>query len=187
MAAASCTNKVFFFVSYEGTRDHRVVDTTVTIPTPAMLRGDFQGSDSPIYDPLSGNADGTGRTQFQVFPGDPNYALCNTASNPQCLNIIPAARMDPIAQQIASHIPANNIDRESRNYFAQAPFESDRRQVDTKVDYNVNSKFNLAGTFGRPPLQRRRCRPSSVTRRSGSPLAAAATRGTVTATPTGPP
>ena len=113
-----------------------------------MLRGDFSGSDSPIYDPLSGNADGTGRTQFQVFPGDPNYSLCNTATNPNCLNIIPAARMDPIAQQIASHIPANNIDRASRNFFSQGPFQSERRQVDTKVDYNVNSKFNLAGTFG---------------------------------------
>ena len=141
-------NKAFFFVSYEGTRDHRVVDRTDTIPTPSMLRGDFSGSDSPIYDPLTGNADGTGRTQFQVFPGDPNYALCNTATNPQCLNIIPAARMDPIAQQIASHIPANNIDRASRNFFSQGPFQSDRRQVDTKIDYNVNSKFNLAGTFG---------------------------------------
>ena len=91
---------------------------------PAMLRGDFSGSDSPIYDPLTGNADGTGRTQFQVFPGDPNYALCNTATNPQCLNIIPAARMDPIAQQIASHIPANNIDRASRNYFVPGPVRS---------------------------------------------------------------
>ena len=141
-------NKAFFFVSYEGTRDHRVVDTTVTVPTPAMLRGDFSGSDSPIYDPLSGNANGTGRTQFQVFPGDPNYGLCKTATNPNCLNIIPAARLDPIARQIASHIPANNIDRANRNFFAQAPFQSERRQVDTKVDYNVNSKFNLAGTFG---------------------------------------
>ena len=93
-------NKAFFFVSYEGTRDHRVVDRTDTIPLPSMLRGDFSGSDSPIYDPLTGNADGTGRTQFQVFPGDPNYSLCNTATNPNCLNIIPAARMDPIAKQI---------------------------------------------------------------------------------------
>ena len=59
---------------------------------PAMLRGDLQMSPTPIYDPLSGNPDGTGRTQFQVFPGDPNYALCNHATNPSCLNIIPAAR-----------------------------------------------------------------------------------------------
>ncbi len=141
-------NKAFFFISYEGTRDHRVVDNTVTVPLPAMLRGDFSGSPTPIYDPLSGNADGTNRTQFQVFPGDPNYALCNTATNPGCLNIIPAGRMDPIAQKIAGYIPANNLDRDSRNYFIQAPFESDRRQLDTKVEYNVNNRFNLAGTFG---------------------------------------
>ena len=105
-------------------------------------------SPTPIYDPLSGNPDGTGRTQFQVFPGDPNYALCNTATNPNCLNIIPAARMDPIAQEIASHFPANNLDRERDNYFVSAPFTFDRHQVDSKVDFNVNSKFNLAGTFG---------------------------------------
>src|SRR5678816_997468 len=103
-----------------------------------MLRGDFQSSDSPIYDPLSGNADGTNRTQFQVFPGDPNYALCDHANNPQCLNIIPAARLDPIAQKIASHWPTNNRDRESSNYFVQAPFAYDRHQMDLKVDYNVN-------------------------------------------------
>jgi hypothetical protein len=141
-------NKLFYFVSYEGTRDHRVVDRTITIPTATMLRGDFSGAGTPIYDPLTGNADGTGRTQFQVLPGDPNYALCDTATNPQCLNIIPAARMDPIAQQIASHFPAPTFDRLTRNYFAQAPFEFDRRQLDTKLDYNVNEKFNLAGTFG---------------------------------------
>ncbi len=141
-------NKMFFFFSYEGTRDHRAVDNTVTVPLPAMLRGDLQGSPSPIYDPTTGNADGTNRTQFQVLPGDPNYLLCDHASNPQCLNIIPAARMDPIAKDIASHWPANNIDRERNNYFVQAPFAYDRHQMDTKVDYNVNNKFNLAGTFG---------------------------------------
>jgi len=141
-------NKMFFFVSYEGTRDHRAVDRNVTIPSPAMLAGDLQLSRTAIYDPLSGNADGTNRTQFQVFPGDPNYALCDHANNPQCLNIIPAGRLDPIAQTIASHWPAPNRDRESNNYHVEAPFAYDRSQLDSKVDYNVNNKFNMAGTFG---------------------------------------
>ena len=141
-------NKMFYFLSYEGTRDHRAVDRLVTIPSAAMLRGDLQLSSSAIYDPLTGNADGTNRTQFQVFPGDPNYALCDHANNPQCLNIIPAARLDPIAQKIASHWPEATYNRERNNYFAQAPFRYDRHQMDTKVDYNVNNKFNMAGTFG---------------------------------------
>ncbi len=141
-------NKAFYFVSYESIRDHRTVDRTVTVPLPAMLRGDLQLSPTPVYDPLTGNPDGTGRTQFQVFPGDPNYALCNTATNPSCLNIIPAARMDPIARKIASFFPANNLDRERNNYFVQAPFTFDRHQVDSRFDFNGNAKFNLAGTFG---------------------------------------
>src|SRR5712691_2262674 len=142
------TNKVFFFVSYESTRDHRTVDRTVTVPTQAMLKGDLSASPTPIYDPRSGNPDGSGRTQFQVFPGDPNYALCKTATNPSCLNIIPAGRMDPIAMRIAGFIPANNIDRDRNNYFISGPFAFDRHQVDSRFDYSVNSKFNLAGTFG---------------------------------------
>jgi Carboxypeptidase regulatory-like domain/TonB dependent receptor-like, beta-barrel len=141
-------NKVFFFVSYESTRDHRTVDRTVTVPTQAMVKGDFSASPTPIYDPLSGDPDGSGRTQFQVLPGDPNYALCDTATNPNCLNIIPAARMDPIAMKVASFIPANNIDRDRNNYFVSGPFTFDRHQVDSRFDYNVNSKLNLAGTFG---------------------------------------
>jgi len=141
-------NKAFFFVSYESTRDHRTVDRTVTVPTVAMLKGDLSRSPTPIYDPLSGKPDGSGRTQFRVLPGDPNYALCNTATNPSCLNIIPAARMDPIAMKIASFIPANNIDRDRSNYFVSGPFAFDRHQVDSRFDYNVNSKLTLAGTFG---------------------------------------
>jgi hypothetical protein len=141
-------NKLFFFVSYESTRDHRTVDRTVTVPTQAMLKGDLSASSTPIYDPLSGNPDGSGRSQFRVLPGDPNYALCNTATNPSCLNIIPAARMDPIAMKIASVIPANNIARDRNNYFVSGPFAFDRHQVDSRFDYNVNSKLTLAGTFG---------------------------------------
>ena len=141
-------NKAFYFVSYESIRDHKTVDRTVSVPLPAMLRGDLSLSPTPVYDPLSGNADGSGRTQFRVLPGDPNYALCNTATNPNCLNIIPAARMDPIAKKIAGFIPANNLDRDRNNYFVSGPFTFDRQQVDSKIDYSVNSKFNLAGTFG---------------------------------------
>jgi hypothetical protein len=142
-------NKAFYFVSYEGTTDHRNVQNFATVPLPAMLKGDLSASTTPVYDPLSGDlSSGLNRTQFSVGPGDPNYSLCNTATNPQCLNIIPASRMDPIAQKIAAFFAPNNIDRESRNYFVSGPFVFDRHQVDTKVDYNVSSKLNLIGTFG---------------------------------------
>ena len=141
-------NKAFYFVSYESIRNHSTVNRTVSVPLPAMLKGDFSASPTPIYDPLTGNADGSARTQFRVLPGDPNYALCNTATNPDCLNIIPAARIDAIAKKIAGFYPANNLNRDRNNYFVSAPFAFDRHQVDSRFDYNGNSKFNMAGTFG---------------------------------------
>jgi hypothetical protein len=142
-------NRAFYFVSYEGTADRRNYQSFATVPLPSMLTGDLQASTTPIYDPLSGDlATGAGRTQFKVGPGDANYALCNTATNPECLNIIPASRISPIAKKIIPFFAAPNINRESRNYFVSGPWLFDRKQVDSKVDYNVNAKFNLIGTFG---------------------------------------
>jgi len=142
-------DKLFFFASYESVRNHSNVNRTDTVPLPAMIKGDLQKSPTPIYDPFTGDLDtGVGRTQFYVAPGDPNYSLCDTAANPECLNIIPASRMDPIAKEILALFPTNNIDRERSNYFSSGAFAFDRHQVDTKIDYNVNSKLNLMGTFG---------------------------------------
>jgi hypothetical protein len=141
-------NKLFYFASYEGTFDRRAVQRRVTVPSVAMKKGDFSASDTPIYDPLTGNPDGTGRTQFSVSPGDPNYALCDTATNPQCLNILPAARMDSIAGKLAALIPDPNLPGTRNNYFAAGPFAFNRHQVDTKINYNATPKLNLVGTFG---------------------------------------
>ncbi len=141
-------DKLFYFVSYEGTFDHRAVERRVTVPSAAMKKGDFSGSDTPIYDPLTGNADGTGRTQLSVSPGDPNYSLCNTATNPQCLNILPAARLDSIALKLAALIPDPNLPGTRNNYYVAAPFAFNRHQVDTKINYNATPKLNLIGTFG---------------------------------------
>jgi len=72
-------NKAFFFVSYESTRDHRTVDRTVTVPTRAMLKGDLSCLRPRSTILCRAIPDGSGRTQFRVLPGDPNYGLCKTA------------------------------------------------------------------------------------------------------------
>src|SRR5947208_12696218 len=58
-------DKLFFFGSYDGTyeRDNRSTGL-VTVPTAALRAGDFSGTGTTIYDPTTGNADGTGRTPF---------------------------------------------------------------------------------------------------------------------------
>ena len=66
-------NTAFFFGSYESTDDEQVATRFGTVPTAAMRRGDFSASPTPIYDPLTGAADGSGRTAFagQHHSGEP--------------------------------------------------------------------------------------------------------------------
>src|SRR5438876_1027863 len=83
-------DKLFYFVSYEGTRDRQQLSRTVSVPTAAMRRGDLSASPTAIYDPLTGNPNGSGRTAF---------------SN----NIIPVERIDPTARRLVSLIPLPNL------------------------------------------------------------------------------
>ncbi len=124
-------DKLFFFVSYEGTNDRENVGRIGSVPTAAMRTGDLSASPTPIYDPATGNFNGTGRTQF---PG----------------NIIPADRIDPIVKKIIALIPLPNLPSatpEQNNYFATAPFKFDRWTIDSKVNWTVSSKFNMWGRY----------------------------------------
>ena len=160
-------DKLFFFVSYEGTRDHRAVDRRITVAPGAFRLGDLSAllngtgtcssfdptSDGVcVFDPQSGDpTTGLGRTPFSVGTTDPNYALCDISTNPNCWNIIPASRLDPVAQKIIGLVPLPSVagrEFKSRNYFASGPFAFNRNQVDTKINFNATPKLNFIGTFG---------------------------------------
>ncbi len=124
-------DKLFFFASYEGTNDRETVGRIGSVPTMAMRTGNLSASTTAIYDPATGALNGTGRTQFAG-------------------NIIPAGRIDSIAQKIINLIPAPNLasaNPEQNNYFASAPFKFDRWTIDGKVNWTVNSKFNMFGRY----------------------------------------
>jgi hypothetical protein len=121
-------NKLFFFGSYENTRDKQNVSRTISVPTEALRRGDFSASPTLIYDPATGNPDGTGRTPF---PG----------------NVIPASRIDSIAKKLLAEYPMPNLPGETRNYFVQAPFTFNRWTLDTKVNWNATPKLNIFGRY----------------------------------------
>ncbi len=142
-------NKLFFFASYEGLFNNFAAQTTTSVFTPAMRAGDLSASGTDIYDPLTGNPDGSGRQQFYAS-NDPNdaahyNALCASA---QCLNMIPTSRLNPISQQILSYVPGPNRGGDQDNLFVSGSRVFHRNQVDSKINYNVNSKLNLIGTFG---------------------------------------
>ena len=61
-------NKAFYFVSYESIRDHKAVSRTVSVPLPAMLKGDL--SLSPDAD-LRSALGKCGRHRTNAVPGIP--------------------------------------------------------------------------------------------------------------------
>ena len=123
-------DKLFYFVSYEGSRNHQLEEGgLVSIPTPAMLSGDLSGSPTPIYDPATGNASGSGRAQF---PG----------------NKIPASRIPYAIQQILPLWPSPTFAGSQNNYFASGPFHLDRNTIDSKFNWNVNPKLTTLLRYG---------------------------------------
>ncbi len=121
-------NRLFYFGSFEGTNDRQLGARTLTLPTLAMRNGNLSESDRRIFDPATGIANGTGRTEFVD-------------------KIIPAARIDPIAKQILQDLPAPNLPGIQNNYYAAAPYSFDRRTVDAKVNWNVSEKLATYGRF----------------------------------------
>jgi hypothetical protein len=128
-------NKLFYFLSYEGTRQDRDVPRTESVPTEAIRRGDFRATGSVIYDPFTGNPNGTARTPF---PG----------------NIIPDDRISDVARKILSFYPMPNLfeadgvtPRETDNYFIQPRFTFNRWTVDSKVNWNATERLQIFGRY----------------------------------------
>src|SRR6266849_1702597 len=96
-------NKIFFFGDYQHTIDHSGRTQRSTIPPMAFRTGDFSSAPTKIYDPLTGNLDGTGRLAF------PNNNI-NQMYNPATGTWSPANRISPIAAAILTHVPAPNFD-----------------------------------------------------------------------------
>lgn len=121
--------KVFFFTSYEGTYERRFASSLGTIPDMAMRTGDLRGAGRPIYDPLTGKPDGTGRVAFTN-------------------NQIPANRIDPIAKKIIDLMPAPTFAGSlTNNYFSTGRYRFDRDTLDAKIDWRPVDPFNMYGRF----------------------------------------
>jgi hypothetical protein len=151
-------NKTFFFGDFLRINDHQSQFFNGTVPPTAFRNGDFSGALSatgqliPIYDPATGNADGTGRNQFSASssPNDPKFnPACTNASG--CLNMIPSARISPIAKAILAKIPAPNVSGLSliapNNFQGSTKFIKDTTSFDVKIDHNIGLNDRLSGRF----------------------------------------
>ncbi|HEY7497688.1 MAG TPA: TonB-dependent receptor, partial [Vicinamibacterales bacterium] len=128
-------NKLFFFGAFEGQYRNTEGENIYTVPTAKMRAGDFtealntNGSLQLIYDPLTGDIDGRGRT---AFPG----------------NIIPADRLNATAQRINQFYPLPNRPGTSDNYFKEYLSTFDRNQYDVKINWNRSGGHQVWGKIG---------------------------------------
>ena len=123
-------NKLFFFADYQRVFDHEANTNLVTVPSQAFRNGDLSASPTVIYNPATGNADGTGRLPF---------------NNNQITNI------NPVSAKLAALLPLPNLPFNPaapvNNYFALLPYTKDTDFADGKVDYNITDNDRLSGRF----------------------------------------
>ncbi len=126
-------NKTFFFGDYQGIRDRRGDVTTATIPTMDFREGDFSAAPTAIYDPATGNSDGTGRSPF---PG----------------NRVPADRISPISKRILALVPPPTAGGFSTNFERATVRRKDTNAFDVKIDHqaSANDTLMFRYSFQRP-------------------------------------
>ena len=129
-------NKLFFFLDFMGTKRRAYsADPNLSLATTAMRGGDFSATPATIYDPLTGNKDGTGRTPFA---GD----------------MIPSSRISTISAKMVSLLPASltRPNQFTNNYDAYGGTQYNRNSWDYKVNYNPTDKEMIWGRYSFSPM-----------------------------------
>lgn len=128
-------DKLFFFGSYEGYKSKQSLFTFFNVPNDALRTGDFSnarnsdGSLQVIYDPATGNADGSGRVPFAN-------------------NQIPLNRINPLSRRIMDLFPQPNsggtgAGNLTSNYQRPETRTTDRFNYDVKVNWNRTSAHQI--------------------------------------------
>jgi hypothetical protein len=120
-------NKLFYFFGWEGVHERSGSTNILSVPTAEQRAGNFAGLGT-IYDPLTGQTSGAGRTQF---PG----------------NVIPANRQSSISRRIQELIPLPNRPGLAANYLTGGSQRLDKDNFDTKINWNRSSKNMIWGKY----------------------------------------
>jgi hypothetical protein len=170
-------NKLFFFGDYQGTRETNGITQKLTIPTSQVLtsclttafcdlsqyqpfigKGIAGDPTNYIYDPNTGNPDGSGRlafcgaTEFAVNPSNPaaNLAACSTPFSiptaptpgvvgfvsPQALNIL------PLFQKLNQ-----NPTTVQNNFVGAGSGPYKQNSFDARIDLNASPTLQVFGRF----------------------------------------
>jgi hypothetical protein len=143
--------KTFFFADVLHISDVRGQFNLVTVPTGAFRNGDLSGGGSPIYNPFTGNPDGTGRAQFKCDatgnPVVPNAQGIQTGGT-NCAKI-PSQLFSPIALKILNLVPPAQSTALSNNLSVNTQLRKNPTSFDVKIDHNWTNNDRLAFRFSR--------------------------------------
>jgi hypothetical protein len=122
-------NKLFFFYSFDGTRQRQGTNGTWSVPLPDLKAGNFATTGTTIYDPMTGNTDGTNRTPFAG-------------------NLIPANRISAAALKVQSYFPDPNAAGSLNNWVGSEVPVFNRDYNDVKMNYAETDKQNWFMHYG---------------------------------------
>jgi hypothetical protein len=146
--------KLFFFGDWEGTFERLGRSVLFSVPPADFRRGDFsrmlgdpilnasggtinvptteggftQLREGMVFDPFTGDTEGTGRSVF--------------SSNGR-LNVIPPSRLNAPMRQVLDWVPLPNQSGDLNNYFNLGTQRFNRNNADAKVNWNRNEKHQL--------------------------------------------
>lgn len=114
-------DKLFFFGDYQGTQRRIGASGSMRVPTQAERNGDLSDLGVPVYNPFTGNANGTGRS---LFTGA----------------VIPVSLISPPVANLLSKLPGANLapSNPAQNNFVSSGVEPfDTNQFDLRADHYV--------------------------------------------------
>ncbi|MGC2399584.1 MAG: TonB-dependent receptor [Acidobacteriaceae bacterium] len=148
-------NKLFFFGDYQATRQSSGITNQISVPTATVtstcnpatnatsstpgfcdlseyIGTTVSGSGGQVYDPTTGNPDGTGRAQFAG-------------------NLIPIGRISSQAAAILALFPAPNNPGSnggtSLNFLANGAGPFNQNAFDTRIDYSASQSVSIFGRY----------------------------------------
>ena len=134
-------NKMFIFGDYQLLRRAENDALTAAVPIALWRQGDFSdvAATHPIFDPTTGNSDGSGRTQFAC------NGVLNVIGNGSngCAN-----RISKVATNLVNLLPMPNVGQTSAdpydvNYVGSGTTSFRTDQVDGRWDYNITDKDKI--------------------------------------------
>jgi hypothetical protein len=125
-------NKLFLFGDYQGTQRRIGASQSLRVPTAAERTGDLSDLGVPVYDPQTGNADGSGRLPFAG-------------------NIVPPSKISTPAANLLAALPQPNLTPASpaaNNYATSGVELFDTNQFDIRGDQYISDKLRYFVHYG---------------------------------------